>query len=101
MPIIDCPKCGKRKRNRKDDRYCIPCRQAYNRARAVITPKASRSDAYYWNVTVPKLRARLNKKYPMEGGKIGVYHPMLMVGPDNEGFQGLAFNRTGHNPEDA
>jgi hypothetical protein len=69
-----CGQCGVDSPKRKD-RYCAECRKAYNAKRAVDPNiKKKRADAYYWNVTVPQLRAKLNERYPLKDRKVGAYY---------------------------
>lgn len=46
--------------------------------------RTARIDKHYWTVTVPKLQRTLNARYPIRGGKVGVYYQQTLTGPDNE-----------------
>jgi len=87
-----CSKCKAPKRG--PDRYCAACRKAYNAKRSSPEAAKVRADKYYWTVTVPKLRARLEARYPLAKGKLGVYHPVNHDTVDAEGFEGMIFHRT-------
>jgi hypothetical protein len=97
MKMNNCGKCGKMHRGK--DRYCSPCRKAYNVVH-YAKDKAARSDKYYWRVTVPRLRARLERKTPILRGKPGAYRALQLATFDGDGFTGMVFHRTGERPED-
>lgn len=86
-----CGKCAKIGQKRKGtDRYCVLCRRIYNAKRSSPENKKTRADAYYWNVHVPQLKARLDVKYPIRGGKIGVFYPSSV---HNESSNGMIYRR--------
>ena|ERR1019366_1374590 len=86
-----CGKCAKIGQRRKGtDRYCVTCRRAYNAKRSSPGAKKARADAYYWNVHVPQLKARLEARYPIRGGKVGVFYPSLV---HNESSNGMTYKR--------
>jgi hypothetical protein len=89
-----CGQCGFDSPKRKD-RYCAKCRKIYNAKRDLDKARQTRADTYYWDVTVPKLRARLDAKTPMPMGKMGVYHPLPIHEYDSESWKGLLYRRTG------
>jgi hypothetical protein len=92
--IIDtwtCGKCAKIGQRRKGtDRYCVGCRRAYNAKRSTPDAKKARADSYYWNVHVPQLKSRLEKKYPMRAGKLGVFYPSNVT---NDSGNGMTYRR--------
>ena len=95
--IIDtwtCGKCAKIGQRRKGtDRYCVECRRAYNAKRSTPDAKKARADSYYWNVHVPQMRARLETKYPMSRGKLGVFHQNRDAYSDYGDLKGLTYTR--------
>jgi hypothetical protein len=89
-----CSKCGEVGMKFKGtDAYCISCRQAVNARRSTPEAKRKRSDKYYWDIHVPQLRARLNAKYPMTRGKVGVYYPHDNRMLDDSIFSGIIHKR--------
>ena len=86
--------------NRKDS-YCQDCRKIINAKRNSLEAKQARSNRYYWLVKVPKFKAKMNKEHAYAGRKPGTYTPLPLTGPDNEGWQGIAFSRNkGHEDEE-
>lgn len=86
----------------RKDNYCAACRKIINAKRNSPSARRARSDAYYWQHTVPLFQERMDKKYPYKGKRPGVFTPVKLWGPDNEEFNGIAFSRNmGHTEDDA
>jgi hypothetical protein len=87
-----CSKCGKSHDGIKGrDRYCKPCRRAYNRARQTETVRKLRGDRYYWDTVVPKIRARDGQVW---SGRPGIFHPVDPGTVDQAGYDGALWTRT-------
>lgn len=88
-----CSKCGRGLAFDFRGSYCRPCRKVVNAKRNSPEARAARSEKYYWAVHVPKLQQRLNAKYPINGGKLGVYYQKQQHGPDNDEYQFNTFRK--------
>jgi len=89
-----CGKCARIGQRRKGtDRYCVMCRRAYNAKRSTSDAKKARADSYYWNVHVPLMQKRLTEKYPMRGGKVGVFYQRHETNPLDGTVSGLIHSR--------
>ena len=92
--IRKCSRCRTRGlASSRTDSYCRGCRKVVNAKRSSPEARKARSDAYYWQHTVPNIRARMDKKYPYKGKRPGVFTPVPLYGPDNAEFNGIAFSR--------